>query len=330
MNDPDRTTPAFCPRCRSRLINPGANFCPVCGMPLRQKKESGAKRFFKTLFQCCAYIAFFFAMQSVVEGVAMFICGAAGGALGYTSFDSVIDKMYEAYGHWSWLSGMISAALCVFLLAMFFKIRKKSFCAQIELRPLRPAPLGGALTLGFGAQFAATLLIIGLYALLPSLADNSVGDEIDSLLQAPYPVLDFIHIGLTTAIVEEVVFRGIVYNKLKRAIPVPWAMILSGVMFGIAHMNIEQFVYTVPLGIIMAASLEKYGSIIAPIAIHFAFNGGNYLIGKIPFTNDWWYTAAVFAGTGLMLIALAFMFFTEKSSGRTSAGKRKSCTYEAL
>lgn len=329
MNDSDRTTPAFCPRCRSRLINPGANFCPVCGMPLRQKKESGAKRFFKTFFQCCAYIAFFFAVQTIVEGVAMFICGMWAGLSGYT-FNSVTDAINEIYGHWSWLSGMISAALCVFLLAMFFKIRKKSFCAQIELRPLRPAPLCGTLTLGFGAQFAATLLIIGLYALLPSLADNSVGDEIDSLLQAPYPVLDFLHIGLTTAIVEEVVFRGIVYNKLKRAIPVPWAMVLSGVMFGIAHMNIEQFVYTVPLGIIMAASLEKYGSIIAPIAIHFAFNGGNYLIGKIPFTNDWWYTAAVFAGTGLMLIALAFIFFTEKSNGRISVGKRTSGKYEVI
>lgn len=327
MDGQNLNTYIRCPRCGSFCVS-GVNFCAFCGAPIR-KPESKAKRVFLTLLQCLGYIAFFFAVQVTVELVAMIIIAVQAGISTGGAFLSE-EYLYSAYGRWSWLLGTVSAVICVVCYALFFKVRKKSFARQIELRPLHPASFGGLVVCGTGGQFAAVILITVLYSLFPVLAENSVGEQLESMMQSPYPVLDFMHIAVLTPIVEEVLFRGIVYNKMKKVMPVSAAIVISGLVFGAAHMNLEQFMYAAPLGILMAAALEKYGSILAPIAVHFAFNGANYLIGLIEFSNDYWYTVMTVAGTGLLLLGIAIIFFTEKANGRTPAGKRKLALDETL
>lgn len=316
-----------CPRCGG--FSPvGVNFCAYCGAPMK-RSESKAKRFFLTLLQCLGYIAFFFALQMTVEIVAMTVIAVQGGIEGGWAMLTE-EYLGSLYGRWAWLSGSVFAVICVVCYALFFKVRKKSFVKQIELRPLHPVSFGGLAVLGVGAQFAAVVIIMVLYSLLPALAENSAGEQLKSMMQSPYPILDFLHIAVMTPIVEEVLFRGIVYNKMKKAMPVSVAIVLSGLVFGAAHMNLEQFLYAAPLGMIMAAAYEKYGSIIAPVAVHFAFNGGNYLIGLVEISNDNWYMVMCIAGIGLMLLSIAIIFFTDKANGRKPAGERNATVNETL
>ena len=74
------------------------------------------------------------------------------------------------------------------------------------------------------------------------------------------------------AFVEETTFRGAVYQSMRGARPVR-AIILSGFLFGMMHMNFNQFVYATVLGIVMAFVVEATGSILASMIMHFCFNG---------------------------------------------------------
>lgn len=73
-------------------------------------------------------------------------------------------------------------------------------------------------------------------------------------------------------IIEEIVFRGIVFKSLKKVSPVWVAIIVSSVLFGAYHMNIVQAIYASCMGIAAAIIYEKKNNLIFPILVHITNN----------------------------------------------------------
>ena len=72
---------------------------------------------------------------------------------------------------------------------------------------------------------------------------------------------------------EEIFFRGIILGYLKKAsIPFIAANLIQAVFFGIYHQNIAQGVYTALLGFLLGYLAERYGTLIAPMFLHFLYN----------------------------------------------------------
>ncbi len=74
-------------------------------------------------------------------------------------------------------------------------------------------------------------------------------------------------------VVEELMFRGIIYNRMKYykgALP---AILVSAVYFAIYHMNVPQGIYAFVLGVFMAWIYYRYKTILAPILFHVSANG---------------------------------------------------------
>lgn len=78
--------------------------------------------------------------------------------------------------------------------------------------------------------------------------------------------------GIAAPIIEELLFRGVLFRVLRKWIAFPWAMILSAVIFGAYHGNLVQFVYAGLCGVLLAYLYEKYNSILAPIMSHMFMN----------------------------------------------------------
>lgn len=79
------------------------------------------------------------------------------------------------------------------------------------------------------------------------------------------------------AIVEETIFRGVLYNTYSKRRPIA-AIFLSALLFGLMHMNFNQMPYAIYLGIIMALLMEACDSILAPMILHFTLNGTSTLL----------------------------------------------------
>lgn len=73
------------------------------------------------------------------------------------------------------------------------------------------------------------------------------------------------------AMVEETIFRGMVYNTYSKRRPII-GILLSALLFGLMHMNFNQLPYALYLGIIMALVMEACDSIVAPMIVHFTMN----------------------------------------------------------
>jgi len=89
-----------------------------------------------------------------------------------------------------------------------------------------------------------------------------------------YPILST---AFFPAVTEEIAFRGIVFSNLKEKSLLK-ACAFSGLLFGMAHLNGEQFFYAFFMGIIFCYFVQRTGSVISSIVSHFIINGTQTLM----------------------------------------------------
>lgn len=84
--------------------------------------------------------------------------------------------------------------------------------------------------------------------------------------------------GGISPLAEEVVFRGLVYNRLKKYFPVKVSILVSAVLFGVYHANLVQGIYGFLMGILIAYIYEKFGSFFYAFLFHAVANAAVYTV----------------------------------------------------
>ncbi len=92
--------------------------------------------------------------------------------------------------------------------------------------------------------------------------------------------------GIVSPLAEEIVFRGIVYNRMHRQYGKWIAIIGSALLFGVYHGNAVQALYGFILGVLIAVLYEKYGSFAVPVILHSAANVFVYVVTSITGVAD--------------------------------------------
>lgn len=108
--------------------------------------------------------------------------------------------------------------------------------------------------------------------------------------------------GIISPIAEEIVFRGIVYNRMRRQYPLWMALIGSSLLFGLYHGNVVQAVYGFLLGLLISVLYEKYGSFLVPVLLHGTANIAVYVV-----TSDSKLAASCMNWCGCLISTLVFM-----------------------
>ncbi len=128
----------------------------------------------------------------------------------------------------------------------------------------------------------STLLIQAMHYIMPSVVDNYI-ELMDQSLGGANLVITLISVAILAPLVEEVIMRGVLFRQLETATMRPIVIVLlSGLIFGVFHMNIVQGVFTTVAGIIFAVGFLWTRSLWVPIIMHLANNLFAVLIGEIP------------------------------------------------
>ena len=115
---------------------------------------------------------------------------------------------------------------------------------------------------------------------IPFIAKNNeyFSGVYDDLESGAY-IWSLLSISIVGPIVEEILFRLLIFNSLERVTKNPWfAIIVSGVAFGVWHMIFVQSVYTAIMGCIMGLIYYKTRNIFVTMFIHIF----NNTIGNLP------------------------------------------------
>ena len=91
-----------------------------------------------------------------------------------------------------------------------------------------------------------------------------------TLLTYPF-VVQIILMAVIPALVEEFIFRGLFYGTYRKCGVLKGAL-MSGLVFGLFHLNINQFCYAFVIGVVFAFLVEATGSIWSSVLAHFAIN----------------------------------------------------------
>src|SRR5688572_26644551 len=83
---------------------------------------------------------------------------------------------------------------------------------------------------------------------------------------------------LLAPLVEELLFRGIMYPYLKQRLRPIWAVLITSMVFAAIHVNVMIFIPLVFLGMVLTWLYERTDSLLAPIATHMVFNASNFLM----------------------------------------------------
>lgn len=155
------------------------------------------------------------------------------------------------------------------LLFMFCKDRRKEKMEGIV--PAEKAKLWKY----FAVVLMAGALCIGLNNLLIISNLASLSSEYEETMKALYtsPLgLQIICLGIIIPICEELVFRGLMYKRMREHTGFVTAMLYSATVFSVIHANFVQALYAFVMAVVFTFVYEKYGSIKAPILAHIVAN----------------------------------------------------------
>lgn len=79
-------------------------------------------------------------------------------------------------------------------------------------------------------------------------------------------------------VVEEILFRGIMYPTIKRAGYPGIALWITAIVFALTHANGAAFISLVFFAVIQSMLYERTGNLLAPILAHGLFNGANFVL----------------------------------------------------
>ena len=93
------------------------------------------------------------------------------------------------------------------------------------------------------------------------------------------PTVWFIFAVFLAPVFEELLFRKFIIDRVGNFGELP-AMLISGLMFGLFHQNLSQFVYATTLGMFFAFIYIRTGRVIYTILLHMIINGINTLVTR--------------------------------------------------
>lgn len=158
------------------------------------------------------------------------------------------------------------------------------------------------LFLAVSASLAINILFIRMGILESSEAYTQTAENQYSVI---FPIGIFLY-GVVSPLAEEIAFRGIIYNRMKKYFRTPLAaIVLSALLFGIYHGNFVQAVYGFCMGALLAYVYEVFGRFFYAFLFHAAANAAVYTVTGNLKLYEWIvtpYAGLVFGGIAVVLL----------------------------
>jgi len=142
---------------------------------------------------------------------------------------------------------------------------------------LSPLILLGLVALCFTLTYAGNVIGAVADKLLELLTNKETANQLEELTLATPLWANLLFAGILAPVLEELFYRKLIIDRLRRYGTLP-AILASGLLFGLAHGNLNQFFYTALLGVLFGYLYLSTGRLRYPILLHMVINliGGVY------------------------------------------------------
>ena len=277
--------------------------------------------------------------------------GIGMAALGYVAISLIAGTLYDIFAKFVFpqtnIPGFLYITetaewifnLLIYIIALMVPFGIFALCIKIPFGvalPFRKAKADlafGGLLVGLGMGVLASYATYFLQLVLEYFGIGITMPEYENPVTVTGMILNVICVVVLPAFIEEIIFRGIVMQSLRRFGDI-FALVASSLMFGIFHLNLVQMPYAFIMGLCIGYIVMRSGSIWVGILIHFVNNGVavafEYLYPYM--TEETWYLAnAVYNLVSVILSVIAIvallmkykdMFRFEQKAGALTPGQK--------
>lgn len=177
------------------------------------------------------------------------------------------------------IANFVMKLVVMLVFGFWYIVRENQWHHRTDYRTIRSVKTVTCLVaIGLLGQYALGFIMVLIRMAVPDLfREYEKVAEILSL-DGGYPLITFLMVVIVGPIAEELLFRGVIYGRLRSSFTVLQAAVISAAIFGIYHKNIVQGVYAALFGILLAYIFEKTQTIWGCALMHIMFNLSSYLI----------------------------------------------------
>ncbi len=200
---------------------------------------------FRTLFLICGSIGIYIVIYLLV-----------------LSLLSWVPAVREWHGMYLNVIGMAVAAV-----AVSFTISKQEIIFKMNYKPIIQ------IILVIIMAYSASALFNIILGAIPwdNMFDGSVEPQEAAFFGIPWWARILCY-EIVAPISEELLFRQVIYKRLRQISPLWVAVIISAALFGLYHGNLVQGIYAFIMGCFLALVYEWTGSFVAPVLFHMVAN----------------------------------------------------------
>ncbi len=208
----------------------------------------------------------------------------------------------EIYSHYTIIS-VITYAICIPLFLLFMrKDRRDPALAHVVASRGDTSPVWYTAAFVMGVCLCLTLNNLIVLSRLSEVFSDGFDQVAELIYQGPL-WLEVLVTGIIGPLMEELLFRGLVYRRLRETARVVPAVLISAAIFGAIHGNFLQFVYAFLVGTVLAYACERFRSVLAPFCIHAGANIASVLLTETGLADPLYETeAGIWALTSGMMI----------------------------
>lgn len=238
------------------------------------------------------------ALENAFPGIGLLLYDEAGNVSGTTGNASAIAQII----------GFLAGAAVVWKTArgMIRDAAEESRLQHLKKEPVTAWLLAGVASVGMMLGLNLLLELTGLTN--SSAAYQNVADRQYAAGIVPALLLYVVAAPLA----EELLFRGIVYNSLKRAMKPLAALAASSVFFGIYHGNTVQGIYGFCMACLLCFLYEYFGDFKAAVLAHALVNLFSYLLSYTPLCVSGFVSWPVCAGSLVLGVGAVALLYRRK------------------
>ena len=165
---------------------------------------------------------------------------------------------------------LISEAMLIVPTVFMLLFGKEKVTEVLSIRKIKWSTFFGVIAFTMASSPLVTLVNLASQLFV----ENTVTENSTQFLSL-HPLLLIFFVGVLAPVCEEVVFRGAIFGGMKKEGNVFKAVMASGILFGLLHMNINQASYAFVIGILLGFLVEATGSIFSSILFHVLINASN-------------------------------------------------------
>lgn len=187
-----------------------------------------------------------------------------------------IQQMYEKWLENTLYSGTLTGltiAITLLLGLYFVALRPKRLSwLDVGMKGF-PARDWWRIVLWILVLLVFSVIAVYLTSFLGNTVDNSKTESLQQNVTMFTLVVAIVSAGIVSPIYEEIFYRGFIYRWLRTRVSTRWAIVISSLIFTLAHFpTINAMPVNFISGIVFAWTYERTGSVVPGMIVHGVFN----------------------------------------------------------